>query len=216
MIVVLTGAPGAGKGTQADLLVERCNFVKVSTGDVLRKHVRNGSEIGKIAGAIMERGELVPDDVLFEILRAELSANSGRSVLLDGYPRNVAQAETLESLSKVHPVRVVAHLDVPKQELIHRLSGRRVCVACGASFHIDKGIAGTVGVCSKCGGSVAQRVDDRAEAVAVRLDVYEKTTRPVLDYYARRGLFKSIDGIGETGQVFLRLKAVIDELSQVL
>lgn len=212
MIVVLTGAPGAGKGTQADILVEKGGFRKLSTGDALRKHVKLGTDIGKVAGAIMERGELVPDDVLFKVLRAELGADKKEVVLLDGYPRNVAQAETLATLGEVHPVKLAVHLDVPKEELISRLSGRRVCSGCGATYHVDNNPTKKTGLCDKCGGAVVQRADDRAEAVAVRLDVYEKNTRPVLDYYAKKGLYKKVDGAGETDVVFARLKGMIDAL----
>lgn len=212
MIVVITGAPGAGKGTQADILVERCGFRKLSTGDALRKHVRIGSEIGKVAGSIMERGELVPDEVLFEILRAELTAAQGDNILLDGYPRNVAQAETLESLAKVNPVKLAVHLDVPNEELVERLSGRRVCGSCGASYHVTNSPPVEAGFCGKCGGTVIQRPDDRADSVAVRLSVYEKNTRPVLDFYDRKGLYKKVDGTGRTEEVFTRLKRVIDDL----
>lgn len=212
MIVVLTGAPGAGKGTQADILVEKGGFRKLSTGDALRKHVKLGTDIGKVAGAIMERGELVPDDVLFKVLRAELGTDKKEVVLLDGYPRNVAQAETLATLGEIHPVKLAVHLDVPKEELISRLSGRRVCSGCGATYHVDKNPTKKTGLCDKCGGDVVQRADDRAEAVAVRLDVYEKNTRPVLDFYAKKGLYKKVDGTGGTDVVFARLKAMIDAL----
>jgi adenylate kinase len=212
MIVVLTGAPGAGKGTQADILVEKGGFRKLSTGDALRKHVKLGTDIGKVAGAIMERGELVPDDVLFKVLRAELGTDRKEVVLLDGYPRNVAQAETLATLGEVHPVKLAVHLDVPKEELISRLSGRRVCSGCGATYHVDNNPTKKTGLCDKCGGAVVQRADDRAEAVAVRLDVYEKNTRPVLDYYAKKGLYKKVDGTGGTDVVFARLKGMIDAL----
>jgi adenylate kinase len=212
MIVVLTGAPGAGKGTQADILVEKGGFRKLSTGDALRKHVKLGTDIGKVAGAIMERGELVPDDVLFKVLRAELGSDKKEVVLLDGYPRNVAQAETLATLGEVHPVKLAVHLDVPKEELVSRLSGRRVCSGCGATYHVDNNPSKRIGLCDKCGAAVVQRADDRAEAVAVRLDVYEKNTRPVLDYYAKKGLYKKVDGTGETDVVFARLKGMIDAL----
>lgn len=212
MIVVLTGAPGAGKGTQADILVEKSGFRKLSTGDALRKHVKLGTEIGKLAGAIMERGELVPDDVLFKILRAELGTDKGELLLLDGYPRNVAQAETLATLAEVHPVKVAVHLDVSKDELVSRLSGRRVCGGCGATYHVASNPPRMSGVCDKCGGAVVQRADDKAEAVAVRLDVYEKNTRPVLDYYAKKGLYKKVDGAGGADVVFGRLKGMIDAL----
>jgi adenylate kinase len=213
MIVVLTGAPGAGKGTQADLLAQRNGYRKLSTGDALRKHVKQGTEIGKVAGAIMERGELVPDDVLFKILEKELGQLGMRDVvLLDGYPRNISQAQTLDTLKATQPVKAAIHLDVPRDELISRLSGRRVCGQCGATYHVRENPAKRPDVCDKCGGKLAQRADDKPESVAVRLDVYEKNTRPVLDFYSKRGLYRQIGGQGTPESIYKDLKRTIDSL----
>lgn len=212
MIVVLTGAPGAGKGTQADLLADRRGYRKLSTGDALRKHVKAGSEIGKVAGKIMERGDLVPDDVLFKILAEELGSNGKDVVLLDGYPRNISQAETLATLKGVHPVKAVIHLDVPREELISRLSGRRVCGSCGTTFHVSANPPKTVGICDKCGNTLQQRADDNPESVAVRLDVYEKNTRPILDHYAKQGVYTKVPGMGSTEEIYKRLMEVIGAL----
>ena len=213
MIVVLTGAPGAGKGTQAELLSQRCGYKKLSTGDALRKHVKQGTEIGKIAGAIMERGELVPDDVLFRILKEELGTIGAKEVvLLDGYPRNIPQAETLDTLRATQPVKAAIHLDVAREELISRLSGRRICPNCGATFHVTDHPPKKAGVCDKCGGTLNQRADDKPESVAVRLDVYEKNTRPILDYYGKKGLYKQVKGVGQTEAIYKDLKRVIDAL----
>lgn len=215
MIVVLTGAPGAGKGTQADYLSQRCGFRKLSTGDALRKHVKAGTEIGKIAGSIMERGELVPDDVLFGILKAELgTVGPNEVVLLDGYPRNISQAETLETLKATQPVKAAIHLDVPREELISRLSGRRVCGSCGATFHVTENPPKKAGVCDKCSGALQQRADDKPEAVAVRLDVYEKNTRPILDFYEKKGLYRQVKGKGAPEAIYSDLKSVIDGLAR--
>jgi adenylate kinase len=213
MIVVLTGAPGAGKGTQADLLAARCGFKKLSTGDALRKHVKAGTEIGKIAGSIMERGELVPDDVLFRILKEELATMAKTDVvLLDGYPRNPSQAETLDSLKDQQPVKAAIQLEVPRQELITRLSGRRVCSSCGTSFHVTENPPRKEGVCDKCSSALTQRPDDKPESIAVRLDVYEKNTRPVLDFYRKKGTFKQVEGTGKPEAIYQNLKKVIDAL----
>ena len=213
MIVVLTGAPGAGKGTQADLLAMRCGFRKLSTGDALRKHVKAGTEIGKIAGSIMERGELVSDDVLFRILKEELSSIAKTDVvLLDGYPRNAAQAETLDSLKDQQPVKAAIQLEVPRTELISRLSGRRVCGNCGTSFHVSENPPRKEGVCDKCSSALVQRPDDKPESIAVRLDVYEKNTRPVLDFYRKKGVFRQVEGTGKPEEIYQSLKKVIDAL----
>lgn len=213
MIVVLTGAPGAGKGTQADLLASRAGMRKFSTGDALRKHVKAGTEIGKVAGAIMERGELVSDEVLFRILKEELNGVGPQEVvLLDGYPRNIAQAEALETLRATSPVKGAIHLDVPREELIARLSGRRVCSSCGATYHVSQSPPKAAGVCDKCGGSLTQRADDKPESVSVRLDVYEKNTRPILDFYAKKGLYLRVEGSGSPEAIFGGLKRAIDGL----
>jgi len=211
MILVLTGAPGAGKGTQADLLSMKRGYEKLSTGDALRRQVQEGSETGLIAGKIMERGELVPDDVLFKIVQAELNRLRGKVVLLDGYPRNIPQADSLSGL-KDHPVSAVIHLDVPREELVSRLSGRRVCGSCGATYHLTANPPKTVNDCDRCGGALMQRADDRPEAVGVRLDVYEKNTRPILEYYDKKGLYRMVSGVGSTDQIYQRLLEIIDGL----
>lgn len=212
MIIVLTGAPGAGKGTQAALLTDRTDLVTLSTGDALRAQVKAKTEIGNKASAIMERGELVPDDVLLGILEAELSGLKGKTVLLDGYPRNVAQAETLDKLQDKYPVKSAIQLDVQRDELIQRLSGRRICSSCGQSYHIQYSPTKVDGKCDKCGSEVIQRKDDNAESVAVRLDVYEKNTRPVLDFYKEKGMLHVVEGVGSTEDIYNRLKTTIEGL----
>jgi adenylate kinase len=206
MIIILSGAPGAGKGTQADLLAARCGFKKLSTGDALRKHVKLGSPIGKVAASIMERGELVSDDVLLSVLREELGSFSANDVvLLDGYPRNVNQAAALGDLGGPHKIVGLFHLDVARSELVSRLSGRRVCGNCGATYHVVESPSKVDGVCDKCGGSLQQRADDKPESVAVRLDVYERTTRPVFDFYSGRGLYVRVNGVGAPEEIYSRL-----------
>jgi adenylate kinase len=210
VIVVLTGAPGAGKGTQADLLASREGYKKLSTGDALRKHVKAGTEIGKLAGAVMERGELVSDDLLFRILSEELGTiSAAETVLLDGYPRNLAQAEALDTLKSTHPVKAAVLLDVPRSELVSRLSGRRVCSSCGVSFHVKEHPPKVDGVCDKCGGKLGQRPDDNPNSVAVRLDVFEKTTKPILDFYRKKGVFREVVGVGDPEAVYRQLNSAI-------
>lgn len=212
MILVLSGPPGAGKGTQGDLLAARCGFRKISTGDALRNQVKLKTPVGLIAESIMAQGKLVPDDVLFEILKTELGQNRAEKVLLDGYPRNVAQAETLESLGAVHPVCGVVHLDVKRDDLVRRLSGRRVCSQCGATYHLESLATRRPGVCDNCGGVVAQRSDDHPDKIAVRLDVYGVSTEPVFEFYRDKELYSRVDGGGDTETVFGRLRQTVERL----
>lgn len=210
MIIVLMGAPGAGKGTQADLLVERSGYRKISTGDALRKHVKLGTPVGKQAGEIMARGELVPDQVLLQVLKEEIGSNPKEVIILDGYPRNLSQAETLKGVVETtHPVVGCMHLDVSRQDIVARLSGRRVCSGCGASFHVSANPPKKDGVCDKCSANLYQRPDDDPKSISVRLDVYDKTTEPVLDYYRNRGLYRKINGSGVTNEIFKELTGAI-------
>lgn len=212
MIIVLIGAPGAGKGTQADLLVSAGGFRKISTGDALRKHVKLGTAVGKQAEAIMARGSLVPDNVLLDILKEELGANLSEKVILDGYPRNLAQAETLSTLESTHPVRACIHLDVPRADIVTRLSGRRVCSSCGSSFHVVNAAPRKEGVCDKCGSALVQRPDDEPKSISVRLDVYDQNTQPVLDYYKKKDLYCKVNGSGDANDVFQELLAVMGSI----
>ena len=212
MIFVLTGAPGAGKGTQADLLVEKAGFRKISTGDALRKQIKLGTEVGKNASSYMEQGKLVPDSVLLDILKAELGEDKEEKLLLDGYPRNLAQAETLDTFSEINPIKGAIHLDVDQGALMTRLCGRRTCTNCGATFHMEFSPPKVDGVCDKCNGDLAQRPDDNEEKVRVRLEVYENETKPVLDYYRNKGMYARVDGNAETDVVFQRLIDVIEGL----
>lgn len=210
MIIVLMGAPGAGKGTQADLLSERAGYRKISTGDALRKHVKLGTKVGKLAGEIMARGELVPDNVLLDVLKEEIGPKSNDVIILDGYPRNLAQAETLMKVVEAdHPVRGCVHLDVSRSNLIARLSGRRVCSGCGSSFHVSGNPPKKDGLCDKCGGSLYQRPDDDAKSISVRLDVYDTSTKAVLDYYQKRGNYCKVNGEGVTDEIFKELTDAI-------
>lgn len=209
MITILTGPPGAGKGTQADLLVERDGFKKLSTGDALRSQIRQGTEIGKKAEEFMCHGQLVPDDILLQILGAELGKLRNSRILLDGYPRNVAQVRTLDELSEDFPVDSVVDIQVPKDLLIQRISGRRVCSNCGASFHVDFAPPNIDGSCKRCGSEVKQRSDDSVEKATVRLDVYDSETRPILEFYSQRGLCQHIDGNGDLESVYTRIANAI-------
>ncbi len=213
MICIMIGPPGAGKGTQCDMLVEKEGFRKVSTGDALRKHIKGKTEIGLKAAEVVARGDLVSDDILLEIIKAELGNDSDEKILLDGYPRNVDQAKTLEKLELKNKIIAAIHLDVDSQELVARLSGRRVCSQCGASFHVDSNPSSKGSMCDKCGGSLTQRPDDNPEKVTNRLSVYEKSTKPVLDFYKEQGLYRKVQGSGELADVYSRIESVIHSLT---
>lgn len=212
MILLLMGAPGAGKGTQADLLAESRGYRKLSTGDALRIQIKQGTEIGKEAKSYMDSGKLVPDQVLLGILQTEIAASKGKTILLDGYPRNRAQALSLIELYGSAGVRACVHLDVAQDDLIGRISGRRTCGACGASFHLISSPPKISGVCDRCKGTLEQRSDDAEDKVKVRLGVYEGETKPVLDVFESMGLYHRVDGSGSTQEVFSRICEVLDRL----
>lgn len=212
MVLILMGPPGAGKGTQAGRLVERLGIPHLSAGDMLREHVKQGTELGSKAKEIMERGELVPDSLVSEMLGKRLGEpDCAPGCLLDGYPRNLAQAETLEGLlarlgRKVD--RVLA-LQVATDELVRRLTGRRVCSNCGAGYHLTSQPPRLEGMCDRCGGALRQRPDDREEVVRERLRVYDEQTRPLLEHYGGRGLLSVVDGAGKPAAVTAALLGVI-------
>ncbi|MES2746379.1 MAG: nucleoside monophosphate kinase [Bdellovibrionota bacterium] len=212
MIVVLTGAPGAGKGTQADLISEKLGFKKISTGDALRRQIQLGSDIGKKAQGFMSEGRLVPDEVLLGILKSELDAAGKQPVLLDGYPRNLSQAKALQEIVGQGAIKAAIHLDVDYKSLTGRITGRRTCPNCGASFHIINSQPKVGGVCDKCGGTLVQRPDDEEQKVTTRLQIYENDTRPILDFYRDLGLYHRVDGNGSTSQVFQDLSKLLHTL----
>ena len=209
MIVVLTGAPGAGKGTQADRLAEELGFVKISTGDALRNQIKIGTKVGIEASGFMKEGKLVPDGVLLDILKAELEIVRGEKVLLDGYPRNLAQAKTLETMSNDFPVDKAILIDVSQSLLVDRICGRRVCESCGSGFHVNFSQPKVEGVCDKCDGRLVQRPDDTEDKVRTRLEIYEKQTIPVLDYYKSQDKYQRVDGDGSMEEVFSRISEII-------
>lgn len=213
MIVILTGAPGAGKGTQADLIADREGFKKISTGDALRKHIKDGTEIGKKAQSFMAEGKLVPDSVLLGIIKSELDSAQGKPVLLDGYPRNVAQASQLQEIVGKDAIKAVIHLDVDFGALVNRIAGRRTCVNCGASYHVESSPPKKTDICDRCEGHLMQRPDDQAEKVKTRLTVYENETRPILDFYKKLDLYQKVDGNRSTEAVYKELSEKLKALT---
>ena len=213
MIIILTGAPGAGKGTQADLVSQRQGFKKISTGDALRKHIKLGTEVGSRAKAYMAEGKLVPDEVLLGVLHSELEAAGKMTVLLDGYPRNVAQAKALSDIVGRDQIAGAIHLDVNLNVLVDRISGRRTCSNCAATFHISASPFKEGGRCDRCSGELVQRPDDTEDKVKVRLAVYEEETRPVLDFYRNLGLYHRVDGNGSTEDVYNALASKLHSIT---
>ncbi len=196
-MLILLGPPGAGKGTQAARLGERLSFPHVSTGDLLRQHLRMGTTLAERARGYMDRGELVPDELVLEMLSERIeAADCGPGCVLDGFPRTLPQAESLEALLERRGERVRAlDLEVPDEVLVERLTGRRVCRQDGAHIqHLRFSPPRIPGRCDRCGGELYQRSDDQAEVVQKRLEVYHRQTAPLLDFYARRGALTSIDG----------------------
>ena len=211
---ILLGPPGAGKGTQAAKIVEKYHIPHISTGDIFRDNIKNGTELGKRAKEYMDKGELVPDDLVIEIATDRLlkdDCNDG--FLLDGFPRTVYQAEKLDEFLKAHDSKIDKVLDiaVEKEELMTRLTGRRVCKACGASYHVVNIPPKKEGICDVCGAPLVQRADDNAETVANRIEVYEAQTMPLIEYYEKAGNIAHIDGATGLESVFADIVKALGE-----
>lgn len=212
MRVVLVGAPGAGKGTQAKLLEEKLLAPHISSGDLLRHEVARGSEVGMKAKAYMDRGQLVPDSVLINAMRERLGQTDCRGgFLLDGFPRTVPQAEALDAfLGELQAcLNAVVSIAVPEDTLVMRLSGRRTCRDCGALFHVELDPPRRSGVCDRCGGPLFQRDDDREATIRERLAVYKRDTSPLLAWYGQRGRLAEVDGVGDQAEILDRILACI-------
>lgn len=211
LILIVLGKQGAGKGTQSQRLCRLYGLAHVSTGDILRAAVKAGSPLGLEVKSILDKGELVSDDLVNRLVEARLQAEDARrGAVLDGFPRTLGQAEALDAILGEGGVRLVINLDLPDELVVARLSARRVCQECGATY-VDTDPSAVSGTCEACGGDVIQRSDDQPEAIRARLAAFERDTRPLLDYYGQRGLLVSVDGDQGIDEVTEELRRVLAE-----
>jgi adenylate kinase len=207
--IIFLGPPGAGKGTQAERLAEDLKIKKISTGDILREAVAKGTELGQRAKSYMERGELVPDEIILGII--EEAINDEEGFILDGFPRNINQAKALDEMLSRKGLNIthVIFLDVPDEEIIKRIAYRRVCLKCGAVYNLIFNPPKEDEICNNCGSKIVQREDDREEVVRKRLEVYRGSTEALIRIYEERGVLRKIDGLGDREEVFRRIREAL-------
>ena len=220
-VIVLLGPPGSGKGTQGEKLSEELGYTRLSTGDMLREAVRNGTELGMKAKTYMDSGALVPNDLIIGLMKEKIAGAKG-GVILDGFPRTVEQADALgeqvdfprtveqaDALGEQVDVDLALNLDVDDAELVNRLTKRRSCPDCNAVYHLIYNPPKQEGVCDKCGGKLYQRDDDKEETVMNRLKVYRENTMPLIDYYSKKGTLVTIQGVGDIDEIFAKVKEAV-------
>ena len=208
MRLILLGAPGAGKGTQAELICKKLNIPAISTGNILREAIKNGTAMGLEAKSFMDAGKLVPDSVIVGVVKERLAADDCKGgFILDGMPRTVAQAEALDEMGIT--IDTVLSLEVEDAAIEARMTGRRVCESCGASYHLQHKAPKVEGVCDSCGGKLVQRKDDTPETVRDRLNVYHEQTEPVKAHYEKAGKLKTVEGIGSVEEIKAKIGAVL-------
>ncbi len=212
MILILLGAPGVGKGTQGQMISQEYSIPQISTGDILRKEVKEETELGKKAKSFMESGALVPDNVIVDMMEKRIKEEDCKNgFILDGFPRTETQAEALDIMLKNNGLELdsVLLIDVSEDEIIERLTGRRVCLKCGAVYHIKYNPPKQDGVCDKCGSKLIQRDDDKEDVVKNRLKIYNESTAPLIDYYSKTGKLVKIDGTGDIKEIFNNIKTIL-------
>ena len=210
MNLILLGAPGAGKGTQAEVICDKLGVPTISTGNIIREALSKGTEMGIKAKSFIDAGQLVPDEVVISIIKERLAKDDCKNgFILDGFPRTIPQAEALDAMGVV--IDKVIDIEVPDDKIVQRLSGRRVCADCGASYHLEYKKPEKEGICNVCGGKLVQRKDDHPDTVLDRLKVYHEQTEPLKDYYSKAGLLKVVEGQEEVAATTaLTLKALED------
>ncbi|MCQ2486768.1 MAG: adenylate kinase [Clostridia bacterium] len=210
MKIIFLGAPGAGKGTQAERIADAYSIPTVSTGNMIREALANGTEMGLKAKAFIESGALVPDEVVIGIIKERLSKDDcANGFILDGFPRTIPQAEALDAMGII--IDKVVDIDVPDESIKERMSGRRVCPKCGSSYHIVTKKPSVEGICDRCGAELAQRKDDAPETVADRLKVYHDQTEPLKGYYAQTGKLAEVNGLGTVDEITERVKSALED-----
>lgn len=212
MKIVMLGAPGAGKGTQADRIAEKYSIPHISTGDIFRENIKNGTELGAKAKGYMDKGLLVPDELVCDLVVDKLAQDDCKNgYILDGFPRTIPQAHALEEALKAigQKLDYAIDIEVPDENIINRMSGRRSCTGCSSIYHVVFNPPKTEGVCDKCGGTLVLRDDDKAETVKNRLDVYHEQTQPLIDFYKEREVLKEVDGTQSMDKVFEDIRKII-------
>ena len=212
MKIIMLGAPGAGKGTQAKMIADKYSVPHISTGDIFRANIKGGTELGKKAKAYMDQGALVPDELVVDLVADRIKQDDCKEgYVFDGFPRTIPQAEALDKALEEMGSKIdfAIDIDVPDENIINRMSGRRACLACGATYHVQFNAPKTEGICDVCGKELVLRDDDKPETVKTRLDVYHTQTQPLIDYYTEKGVLKSVDGTQDVAEVF---QSIIDVL----
>ncbi len=212
MKIVMLGAPGAGKGTQAKMIAERYGIPHVSTGDIFRANIKNNTELGRQAKEYMDKGELVPDELTVKILLDRVAQDDCKNgYVLDGFPRTIPQAEVLDKeLEKLgESIDFAIDVDVPDENIVRRMGGRRACVTCGATYHVEHVPPKKEGICDVCGGELILRDDDKPETVQNRLNVYHTQTQPLIDFYTAKGVLKEVDGTVDMKEVFESIVSIL-------
>ena len=214
MKIIMLGAPGAGKGTQAKKIAAKYAIPHISTGDIFRANIKNNTELGQKAKTYMDKGELVPDELVVDLIMDRFKeADCANGYVLDGFPRTIPQAEVLDkALTELgDKIDYAINVDVPDENIIKRMSGRRACVTCGATYHIVHIPPKKEGVCDTCGSELILRDDDKPETVKNRLDVYHKQTQPLIDFYTEKGVLRSVDGTVDMKDVFAAIVAILEK-----